>query len=81
MKEKWSEMHGWKKVFVVVMGIIQIALLAAALLDIRKRPAEDIRGNKKIWTLVSFINFIGPILYFKYGRGSEGFDTTGRYTR
>ncbi|MFP4417751.1 MAG: PLDc N-terminal domain-containing protein [Chitinispirillaceae bacterium] len=72
MKEKWKDMPGWKKVFFVMMGIIQIALLAAALLDIRKRSAEDIRGSKKLWTMLSFINFIGPLLYFKCGRKSEG---------
>ena len=42
-----------------------------ALADIRRRPAAEIRGNKWIWTGVSFINFVGPISYFLFGRKAE----------
>ncbi len=71
LKEKWTEMPEWKKACTIVIGLIQISLLIAALVDIRKRSAQDIRGDKKVWFLVSFINFIGPILYFKIGRKKQ----------
>ena len=47
-----------------------MALLAAALADIYRRPAEEIRGSKRLWSLVAFANFmgIGPIAYFLFGR-------------
>ena len=48
--------------------MLQLVLLAAALIDIRRRPAEEINGSKRLWTMVVFINGIGPIAYFVSGR-------------
>jgi hypothetical protein len=53
---------------IAVVGLVQLLLLAAALLDLRRRPAEQINGNKKLWTIVAFINFVGPLSYFLFGR-------------
>ena len=49
-------------------GAVQISLLAAALIDILQRRQEEMRGNKVLWILVAFINFVGPISYFLFGR-------------
>ena len=67
-RKKWSELPTSAKVGTVVMWLIQLSLLVAALLDIRKRPAEQINGSKKLWTAVAFINWVGPIAYFVKGR-------------
>lgn len=67
-KQRWSEMNTLQKIGVVLLPIVQLALLAAALVDIRRRPAEEINGKKSVWTAVAFINFIGPLAYFRYGR-------------
>lgn len=66
--KQWKDLTTRQRVMVVVMGVVQVSLLAAALWDIRRRPAEEINGSKKLWTLVSFVNFIGPIAYFTFGR-------------
>ena len=47
---------------------MQVTLLAAALWDISHRPAAGINGSKRAWTAASFVNFIGPIAYFLFGR-------------
>lgn len=67
-KKKWSELSGPAKVGSVVMGLIQVGLLIAALVDIYRRPAEEINGSKAMWTGVAFINTVGPIAYFLKGR-------------
>jgi hypothetical protein len=51
-----------------VSAFVQIALLVAALIDIRGRSAGDIRGSKRWWTAALFVNFVGPIAYFLFGR-------------
>lgn len=43
-------------------------MLSAALVDIWRRPEEKIRGSKRLWALVAFVNFVGPIAYFSFGR-------------
>lgn len=50
--------------------LVQIALIAAALWDLYHR--EKTRGPKLIWVFVIlFINIIGPIIYFIFGRDQE----------
>ncbi|NLT93418.1 MAG: hypothetical protein GXY02_09875, partial [Actinobacteria bacterium] len=40
----------------------------AALLDIKRRPAEGIRGPKWMWRAAAFVSFVGPLSYFICGR-------------
>lgn len=47
--------------------LIQLALMAAALFDLWRRPQT--KGPKWIWVLVIlFVNIVGPIIYFVVGR-------------
>ncbi|CAN5881293.1 hypothetical protein BH18ACT11_BH18ACT11_10840 [soil metagenome] len=68
--KRWSELTARQKTPFVLRGIFQFALLAAALLDIYRRPAEEIKGSKRLWSAVALVNFmgIGPIAYFAFGR-------------
>jgi hypothetical protein len=43
-------------------------MLVAAQRDISKRPAALINGPKGAWRAASFINFVGPMGYFIFGR-------------
>jgi len=54
----------------IPIALIELALLAAALVDLIRRPQT--RGPKWLWVLVIvLINFIGPIVYFVVGRKDE----------
>jgi len=68
--KKWGDLTARQKAPFVLRGIIQMALLVAALADIYRRPAEEIKGSKWLWSAVAFVNFmgIGPIAYFAFGR-------------
>ncbi len=66
--QRWADMQLAQRRMLGVSFAVQLALLAAALIDIRRRPREQIRGPKGIWAGVSFINFIGPAAYFVFGR-------------
>ncbi len=68
--KKWSDLTAREKAPFVLWGVVQFALLAGALADIRRRPAEEIRGTKWLWSAAAFVNFmgIGPITYFAFGR-------------
>lgn len=57
-----------KRAGIVAAGSVQFGLQAAALLDIRRRPDDQIRGHKGAWVGLSFLNFLGPIAYFAIGR-------------
>ena len=66
--QRWSDLSPTQKATVVLSAAIQLGLLAAALVDIYRRPAAEIRGNKKVWVAAAFMNFVGPIAYFLLGR-------------
>ena len=66
--KQWQDLTDRQKRGIVLLGAIQMTLLVAALLDIRRRPADAINGSKRLWTAVVFINGIGPIAYFVFGR-------------
>ena len=66
--KKWSELSTAKKIGTGLIGLIQVSLMVAALIDIRRRPADEINGSKKMWTALAFVNWIGPIAYFIKGR-------------
>jgi hypothetical protein len=55
----------------VFFSLIQIALLAAALWDIHRRSEDEINGSKRTWRAIVFVNYVGPIAYFLFGRKQE----------
>jgi hypothetical protein len=67
-KKKWSELSGRSRKLVTVTGVIEVVLLVATLVDIKRRPADQIKGSKRLWTALAFVNIIGPIAYFAFGR-------------
>ena len=67
-RKHWHELSGAQQAGIVVLTIVQVGLLSAALLDLRRRAPDEINGSKRMWTAAAFINFIGPISYFVWGR-------------
>jgi hypothetical protein len=69
MKQKrWSDLTSAQRIGIVLLGTLQLLLLFASLWDIRQRSADEINGSKQVWTAAVFVNFIGPIAYFLFGR-------------
>lgn len=69
--KKWSELSPRARRTVIAMGAGEGVLKVAALVDLARRPAAEVRGSKVRWALaVTLINSVGvvPVLYFVYGR-------------
>lgn len=67
-KKKWSERSRRSRGLIVATGVVEVVLLVATLIDIKRRPASQINGSKRMWTLLAFINIVGPMAYFAFGR-------------
>jgi hypothetical protein len=67
-KQKFADLPPAQQRAIVVAGAVQLTLLAAALIDISRRPQDQIKGPKPLWVGISFINTIGPLAYFFFGR-------------
>jgi hypothetical protein len=68
----WKDLSARQKTGILAGGAVQIVLLMAALVDIRRRSPDGIRDSKRVWTAVAFVNFAGPISYFLFGRRRQG---------
>jgi hypothetical protein len=66
--KRWGDLSSTQRKAVVLSGVVQLGLLAAALADIYRRLAGEIRGPKRLWAAVAFVNYVGPISYFLFGR-------------
>jgi hypothetical protein len=53
-----------------VEGVLKIAALA----DMKRRPASEIRGSKWVWGPAMIVNSAGtiPLAYFAFGRRRRG---------
>ena len=67
-KKQWSDLSTSQKRAVYVGGAIETVVTIAALRDLVRRPASQVRGPKVAWVLAFFVQPFGPIAYFKTGR-------------
>jgi hypothetical protein len=64
----WEDLTPVQRTGAVAAGAVQLALLGAALADLRRRSPEELRGGKGLWKAAVFVNYVGPIAYFLVGR-------------
>lgn len=76
-RKTWSELSTAKRTLIVVTGIVELVLLAVALIDIQRRSADQIVGSKRLWRSFAFISIAGPLAYFVVGRRRTTGDLTG----
>jgi hypothetical protein len=69
--QKWSDLSERTRKLIITAGVVDVTLRIAALIDIKRRPASQIRGRKPLWAaVVAVVNSAGviPISYFLFGR-------------
>lgn len=70
-RKRWGELDAGTRRLLVAGAVIEGTLKLAALIDLARRPAADVRGSKLKWALaIVLINSVGavPITYFVRGR-------------
>jgi hypothetical protein len=74
MARRWSDLSDRSRRLIIVAASVEAILKIAVLLDIRRRPASQIRGSKRIWIAAAvLVNSagIGPLSYFAFGRRQQ----------
>jgi hypothetical protein len=66
----WNDLSPRTRRVVTAAAIAEAGLKAAVLIDLRRRPASQVRGSKKLWASAMIVNSAGliPICYFVFGR-------------
>jgi Family of unknown function (DUF5652) len=68
---QWTDLSERNRRLLIAVAVADGTLRIAALIDIKRRPASQIRGRKWVWaTAVAIVNSAGilPISYFVFGR-------------
>jgi heme/copper-type cytochrome/quinol oxidase subunit 4 len=56
--------------FLIPIVVIELALTITALVHVLTHKIYRF-GNRTLWVILCFIQIIGPIVYFVFGRGEE----------
>jgi hypothetical protein len=70
-KNRWNSLSPRTRRIIVTAGAIEGLLKLAALVDLARRPNDEVRGSKARWAVaIVLINSVGavPIAYFVRGR-------------
>ena len=70
-RRRWSDLSPGTRRLIIVAAVAESIIKGAALIDIKRRPADQIRGPKWLWVpVVAVVNSLGivPISYFVFGR-------------
>ena len=64
----WGDLSEGQRNAIKILALAELTLKIAMLIDIRRRPASQIRGPKGAWCAAAAVNTIGPVSYFAFGR-------------
>jgi hypothetical protein len=70
-RKRWSDLSERTRRLLIVAGVAEASLKAAALIDLKRRPTSQIRGPKWVWAMVlALVGSFGalPLAYFAFGR-------------
>jgi hypothetical protein len=67
-KRRWSDFTRQQQTAIVLGAIAELIMTTIALRDLARRPATQVRGRKLPWVFAFFVQPIGPVLYFLFGR-------------
>ena len=71
---QWSDLDERTRKLIISVAVVEGILKLAALIDIKRRPANQIRGPKWLWaSVVAVVSSAGvlPISYFIFGRRQD----------
>jgi hypothetical protein len=67
-KKRWDDFTPGQQTAILVAASIELALTATALVDLARRPREQVRGPKPLWALGCVVQPVGPVAYLLFGR-------------
>jgi hypothetical protein len=70
---RWSDLSSRQRGLIIAAAGVETALKLAMLIDLRRRPASEVRGPKWAWAATALANTAGvaPLSYFLLGRRRE----------
>jgi hypothetical protein len=65
----WSSQSRRTRLLLMTAAVAEASLKVAVLVDLKRRPASQVRGSKRLWASAMIVNSAGliPISYFVFG--------------
>ncbi len=67
-RKRWGDLTMQQRRGIGLLALLQFTLLALAQWDLSRRSESEINGSKLLWRALVFINYLGPLAYFVFGR-------------
>jgi hypothetical protein len=74
-RRRWADLSPRSRKLILFGGAVEGGLKIAALVDLARRPAGQVRGRKWAWAAaLVLVNSVGgaPLAYFRFGRRRQG---------
>ena len=68
VRPRWDELPRWQQAGIVAVSAVEIVLTTMAVIDLVRRPREQVRGPKTLWALSLTVQPFGPIAYLALAR-------------
>jgi Phospholipase_D-nuclease N-terminal len=81
MVRRWRDLSDRNRKLIIAAAIGEAALKTAVLIDLRRRPASQIRGSKPLWIIAAVVvnsAGLGSLSYFAFGRRRQAAGRAGR---
>jgi hypothetical protein len=70
-QRRWNDLSAGSRKLIIAVAVAESILKGAALIDLKRRPANQVRGPKWLWApVITVVNSAGvvPVSYFVFGR-------------
>lgn len=67
-KKRWSDLTRTQQLLIIASAGVELVVTATALVDLARRPADQMRGTKPLWALGCIVQPLGPVAYLVLGR-------------
>lgn len=62
-RTQFSDLSSRQQTAILTLASVELALTATALVDLIRRPSDQVHGRKALWALGVFVQPVGPIAY------------------
>jgi hypothetical protein len=71
--KRWSDLSSRQRTLVVLVVAAETVLKVVMLIDLKNRPASQVRGPKRLWAATALLGTAGlaPLTYLLVGRRRE----------
>ncbi len=69
--KRWKDMGPVQRRLIAGLASVELALTATAAVDLARRSPDRVRGGRRLWWLLIFVQPLGPLTYLLWARRTD----------